>query len=257
MNSCPKYWNFCPTFEIICSHKVRFQYVTCTKTYSLPHPLTESYKSKHNQSHTLVCCQILGSSMTILESSPKKKDTYQVNFPFSPPEKICFFFNPLKPSFSPPQKKQNPCLLAMVVWTKITETVQIPWSHLKPRSVLKIQNGDGSFVCLKNWLKSSPKMNSKQVHPLKIGWIPKRKGSCIPVASLLKRCEHVRFREGIQQKLPMKTSLSLRFPKTYIQIIQHKSLSCLFSYQQERSTFQFGDCTLESLFRWRPVKLRN
>lgn len=118
---------------------------------------------------------------------PPQKDTYQVNFPFS--WKICFF-QPLE-TFPPPKK--NPCLLAMVVWTKITETVQIPWSHLKPREFVetfwvrlkfgpvgwKIQNGR-EFCIAFNWLKSSPKMNSKQVHPWKIGWIPERKGSCIP-----------------------------------------------------------------------------
>ena len=80
MNSCPKYWNFCPTFEIICSHKVRFQYVTCTKTYSLPHPLTESYKSKHNQSHTL---RLVVKSW----DHPWPSSNHPTNnFPFSPPE---------------------------------------------------------------------------------------------------------------------------------------------------------------------------
>ena len=199
--------------------------------------------------------------MTILESPPKKKDTYQVNFPFSPPEKIWLFFQPLETFQTPPQKKtQISGLLAMVVWTKITETVQIPWSHLKPREGLEDPKmATGVLYSLKSigGLKASPKMNNKQSSPPENRVDSQKERILYSSRIHLEKVRTCAFQGGYSKKLPMKTSLSLRFPKTYIQIIQHKSLSCLFSYQQERSTFQFGDCTLESLFRWRPVKLHN
>ena len=193
--------------------------------------------------------------------TPQKKRHVPSKFPiFSTWKNMVVFSTPWNLPNPPQKKTQISGLLAMVVWTKITETVQIPWSHLKPREGLEDPKmATGVLYSLKSigGLKASPKMNNKQSSPPENRVDSQKERILYSSRIHLEKVRTCAFQGGYSKKLPMKTSLSLRFPKTYIQIIQHKSLSCLFSYQQERSTFQFGDCTLESLFRWRPVKLHN
>lgn len=145
--------------------------MTCTKTYSLPHTLTESSKIKATHLDLL-------SNLGIIHDHPRIIPPIVSHFLHL---KNMFFFNPLKP-FLPPPKKKISCLLAMVVWTKITETVQILRSHLKPRdfvrgevlfcpfdvwprSVLKIQNARGVWYAWKIGLKAPLKWTTSKKPP--------------------------------------------------------------------------------------------